>query len=145
MSLADPVRQPEFYASVAVKRGIAWVIDTALIVILCLLILPFTAFTGIFFFPMLILVIGFAYRVVTITGGSATLGMHFMSIEFRREDGTRFDLSTAFWHTMGYSISWAFAPLQLVSAVLMMASPRGQGLTDHVLGTAALNKRGSTS
>jgi len=60
MQLADPVRQPEFYASVAPKRAIAWIIDNVLIALICVIILPFTAFAGIFFFPFLMLVIGFA-------------------------------------------------------------------------------------
>lgn len=139
--LPDPKRQAEFYESVPVKRLLAWIIDTVLILLLCVLILPFTAFTGIFFFPLMVLVIGFAYRIVTITGGSATWGMRMMSIEFRQDDGSRFDLSTAFWHTVGFSLSWAITPLQLVSALLMVLSARGQGLTDHVLGTAVLNRR----
>lgn len=140
MQLADPIRQPEFYASVAPKRAIAWIIDNVLIALICVIILPFTAFAGIFFFPFLMLVIGFAYRVVTLARGSATWGMRMMSIEFRNADATRFDLATAFWHTVGYSVSWSIFPLQVISAVLMLTSARGQGLTDHVLGTAALNR-----
>lgn len=141
MNIADPIRQPEFYASVAPKRAVAWVIDNVLIALTCVLILPFTAFAGIFFFPFLMLVIGFAYRVITITGGSATLGMRIMSIEFRNSDGTRFDLPTAFWHTLGYSISWSIFPVQLISIVLMLTSAQGQGLTDMVLSTHVLNRR----
>lgn len=141
MHLADPVHQPEFYASVAPKRGIAWVIDTGLVFVLCLLIIPFTAFIGLFVFGALFFVVNFVYRVVTITGGSATLGMQLMAIEFRDDQGHRFDLSKAFWHTVGYTLSWMISPLQLISVVLMMISARGQGLTDHVLGTTVLNKR----
>lgn len=139
--LPDPQRQAEFYASVPFKRLLAFVIDTALIALLCVLILPFTFFTGVLFFPFLMLVFGFLYRIITISGGSATWGMRMMSIEFRRDDGSRFDLSTAFWHTLGYSVSWAMPPLQLISIVLMVVSARGQGLTDHVMGTVALNRR----
>ncbi|MEQ9675153.1 MAG: RDD family protein, partial [Roseovarius indicus] len=47
--IPDPVTQPEFYADVPVKRLIAWVVDTIIVAVICLLILPFTAFTGIFF------------------------------------------------------------------------------------------------
>ncbi|WP_415920364.1 RDD family protein [Tateyamaria sp. SN6-1] len=142
MHLADPVTQPQFYRDVAAKRLMAWVIDTILIVLLCLLILPFTAFVALFFFFGLMAVVSFAYRVITLTGGSATLGMRLMAIEFRAANGARFDLGTAFLHTLGYTISWAVAPLQLISIILMATSGRGQGLTDMVLGTAALNRRG---
>ena len=34
----------------------------------------------------------------------------------------------------------AIFPLQLVSIVLMLISDRKQGLTDHLLGTVALNR-----
>ncbi len=139
-ALPDAETQSEFYADVPVKRLIAWVIDTVLIVLLCVAILPFTAFTGIFFFPFLILVVGFAYRVVTIANGSATWGMRLVSIEFRLPNGERFDLGAAFMHTLGYSVSLAIPVLQIVSVVLMLTSSRGQGLTDHVMGTVALNR-----
>ncbi|MEP3636297.1 MAG: RDD family protein [Paracoccaceae bacterium] len=141
MNLADPVKQPQFYASVAPKRFVAWIIDTVLIVILCAIIVPFTAFTGLFFLPFLFLVVGFLYRVVTIRSGSATWGMRFMSIEFRSIDGGRFDLSLAFWHTVGFTISWSVFPLQLISVASMLISERGQGLSDHLLGTTVLNRR----
>ncbi|MEM6759190.1 MAG: RDD family protein [Pseudomonadota bacterium] len=141
MSLADPLTQPQFYAEVAPKRFFAWIIDTILIAAICLLILPFTAFLAVFFFLGLMGVVGFVYRVATLTGGSATLGMRVMAIEFRDRHGARFDLGTAFLHTLGYTISWAIAPLQLISVILMITSGRGQGLTDMLLGTAALNRR----
>ncbi|MEL6565169.1 MAG: RDD family protein [Pseudomonadota bacterium] len=141
MHLADPVTQPQFYRDVAGKRLLAWVVDTILVFLICLLILPFTAFVAAFFFLGLMAVVGFVYRLISLTGGSATLGMRLFAIEFRRADGTRFDLGTAFLHTVGYTASWAVAPLQLISIVLMATSARGQGLTDMVLGTAALNRR----
>lgn len=139
--LADPVSQPQFYRDVAGKRLVAWVVDTVLIALICVLILPFTAFIALFFFLGLMAVVGFLYRVVTLTGASATPGMRLMAIEFRDRTGARFDLGTAFLHTVGYTVSWAVAPLQLISIVLMATSGRGQGLTDMVLGTAALNRR----
>ncbi len=140
-ALPDPDRQPQFYSGIPSKRLLAWVIDTVLIVLICALIVPFTAFTGLFFFPLLVLVVGFAYRVVTLTGGSATPGMRFAAIEFRTQHGERFDLSNAFLHTLGYSISFAFPILQVISVVLMLTNARAQGLTDHVLGTVALARR----
>ncbi len=141
MHLADPVTQPQFYRDVASKRLFAWVIDTVLIAVICVLILPFTAFLGIFFFFGLMAVVGFIYRVITIATGSATWGMRLMAIELRDAHGARFDLGQAFLHTLGYTVSWAVAPLQLISVVLMAASGRGQGLTDMVMGSAMLNRR----
>lgn len=142
--IPDPVTQPEFYADVPTKRLIAWVVDTIVIIGICLLILPFTAFTGIFFFPLLVLTVSFIYRVATIANGSATWGMRLTAIEFRTMQGDRFDLSMAVLHTLGYSISWAFAILQVASVILMLTSLRGQGLSDHLLGTVAINRRASS-
>ncbi len=139
-TLPDPETQSEFYADVPMKRLFAWIIDMVLIGILCVLILPFTAFTGIFFFPLMLLVVGFAYRVVTLAGGSATLGMRLMGIELRDQSGDRFDLAQAFLHTLGYSVSLSFPILQVISIVLMLTSSRKQGLTDHVMGSVAINR-----
>jgi hypothetical protein len=55
--LPSPETEAAFYSGVAVKRGLAWVFDAVLIGILCTLALPFTAFTGIFYFPLLMLVV----------------------------------------------------------------------------------------
>lgn len=139
--LPDPFQQPEFYTNVPTKRLIAFVIDSVIIFALTLLALPFTAFLGLFFFPVLFIVLGFAYRVITLANGSATLGMRFVAIEFRSADGHRFDLGLAFMHCLGLSISLSVPIIQVVSIVLMLTGARGQGLTDHALGTVALNKR----
>ena len=139
--LPDPDTQPQFYDGVAIKRLLAWVVDTVLIALVAVAILPFTAFTGLFFFPLLILAVGFVYRTLTLAGGSATWGMRLFAIEFRTMHGERFDLGTAFAHTLGYSISLTVFPAQAVSMILMLTTPRGQGLTDHVLGTVAMNRR----
>ncbi|MGB7241930.1 MAG: RDD family protein [Sulfitobacter sp.] len=139
--LPDPQSQPEFYRDVPMKRLFAWVIDSLIVVIMCIIIVPFTAFTGLFFFPFLILIVGFVYRVITLANGSATWGMRLTAIELRRVNGERFDAGAAFAHTLGYSISWAIAPLQLVSIVMMATTYRGQGLSDHALGTVALNRK----
>ncbi len=140
-ALPDPQYQPEFYSDIPPKRLVAWVIDVALILLLTLVALPFTAFIGVFFLPFLYAAIGFVYRVLTISGGSATLGMRMMSVELRTAQGARFDFGTAFLHTTGYYISCIMALVQLGSVVLMMTSERGQGLTDMFLGTVMLNRR----
>ena len=140
-ALPDPVRQPEFYDSVPVKRGIAWAIDFVLIMLLVVPAVVLTAFIGLFFLPVLFAVVGFVYRVATIAGGSATWGMRLMAIELRDAAGRRLDFGQALLHTAGYTLSIAIAPLQLISVVLMLVTERGQGLTDMVLGTTALNRR----
>lgn len=141
MHLPDPEIQPDFYAGVPTKRLIAWIIDTILIAGLVLLAIPFTAFTGLFFLPFLFLALGFAYRFATIASGSSTWGMRFVGIEFRTQDGHLFDGGTAFLHVLGYTVSVSIPIIQLASIVMMLVSPRGQGLTDSLLGTTALNRR----
>ncbi|WP_417524772.1 RDD family protein [Marinovum sp.] len=140
-ALPDPQYQPEFYADIAPKRLMAWLIDFALILALTLIALPFTAFIGLFFLPFLYAAVGFVYRVMTISGGSATLGMRVMSIELRNAQGETLDLGSAFLHTLGYYLSFMMALVQLGSVVLMLTSERGQGLTDMVLGTVMVNRR----
>jgi len=138
--LPNPAREPAFYAGVATKRALAWVIDAAITFLLCLLALPFTAFTALFWWPVLWVAVGFLYRWATIAGGSATWGMRIMALTLREGDGSRLSGATAFVHTLGYSASLAIFPLQLVSVALMAGLGRGQGLTDLLIGTAAINR-----
>ena len=139
--LPDPFRQPQFYASVPGKRLVAWLVDLLLTLILCLIALPLTGFLGIFFWPAMLLVIGFAYRVVTLANGSATFGMRFAGIELRDANGARLDTGLALLHTLGYTISFGFPILQVISIVMMLTGARGQGLTDAFLGTVAINRQ----
>ena len=142
--LPDPQRQAAFYDGVLIKRALAWVVDVIAIAVLCMFVLPFTAFTGVFFFPLLMLVIGFVYRWFTLAGKSSTWGMRMMSIEIRDHRGEKLDSSTALMHTAGYTVSVVMAPLQLISMIMMGVTPRGQGLSDHLLGTAAINRPAQT-
>ncbi|MEJ8560832.1 RDD family protein [Yoonia sp. GPGPB17] len=130
---------PRLYDGVIIKRGIAWVFDVVMIAMLCALVLPFTAFTGIFFFPALMLFVGFIYRWFTLAGGSSTWGMRLMGIRFRDLYGAPLSSGLAFAHTLGYTVSITVAPLQLISIIMMLLTRRGQGLTDLVLGTEAIN------
>lgn len=140
-ALPDPELQPDFYKDVPLKRLLAWCIDAALTGLACIIILPFTAFTGIFFFPLLFLIVGFAYRTVTIANSSATWGMRVLAIELRKSDGEQMDAASAFAHTLGYTLSWPVPVFQLISVIMMASTARGQGLSDHVLGTVMINRR----
>ena len=129
------------YDGVPLRRGLAWIIDMVIIGVLAALVLPFTAFTGIFFFPFLMLVVGFLYRWASIATASATWGMIAVGIRLQDSHARNLSSGLAFAHTLGYSLSVAIAPLQLVSIVLMLVTARGQGLTDLFLGTEAVNAR----
>ncbi len=142
--LPDPDRQPQFYASVPTKRFVAWVIDIFLTGLICVLIVPFTAFTALFFFPFLLAAVNFIYRIVTLANGSATLGMRFAAIELRTLQGTRLDTGTAVLHTCGFVLCCMVPVLQVISIIMMLTNARGQGLSDTFLGTVALNRRATT-
>ena len=139
--LPDPELQPEFYTGVPMKRLCAWVLDMVVVIGISLLILPFTAFTGLFFFPFLVMCVGFIYRVMTLANGSATWGMRLMAIELRDQADQPLDLGLAFLHTLGYTISVSMLFVQVISMVLMGSSAYGRGLTDMVLHTTMVNRR----
>lgn len=139
--LPDPSRQPQFYDGVPMKRLIAWFIDSILILALAMIAVLLTAFAGLLIWPLLYLTIGFAYRVVTIANGSATWGMRFAGIELRDAAGARLAPGLALAHTAGFTISCTVPVLQVISVAMMLTGARGQGLTDAVLGTVALNRR----
>jgi len=138
--LPDPDTRGEFYADVALKRFLAWIVDTLAITLLTVLAIPLTAFVGLFFFAGLFVLVSLAYRVVTITRASATPGMRLAGIEFRNFRGERFDVTLATMHTVAYLFMSTFFVLQIVSIILMLVTARRQGLHDLVLGTAALNR-----
>ncbi len=139
-ALPDPQYQPEFYDSVAIKRLFAWLVDVVVIFTLAVLASLMSFGIGFFLFGMVYFAIGFAYRALTLAGGSATLGMRLMAIELRTHQGRRLDPLTAILHTFGYYLSMAMFLIQLISMVLMLSTPRGQGVVDMVLGTTAINR-----
>ena len=139
--LPDPRTQPEFYADIPLKRLLAWGIDMIVILVASLLVLPFTAFMGVFFFPLLMLAVGIPYRILTIAQSSATWGMRVMAIEFRTQKGERFDPGMAIAHTLSFTACCVFFPVQLLSIILIASSERARGLPDMLLGSVALNRR----
>ncbi len=138
--LPDPDLHPGFYSGVVAKRFVAWLIDTAVVALLCALAVLLTAFVGLFFLPAVWLLLDAGYRTVTLANRSATLGQRLMGIEFRDRSGRRFDLAHAGLHTLGYLASMSFVLPQVISVVLMLTGARGQSLTDMLLGTAAINR-----
>ncbi|SLN19195.1 RDD family protein [Pseudooctadecabacter jejudonensis] len=145
-STPDPQTQPDFYTSVQSKRLIAWFIDLAATAALAaVLTIPFLIFGLVLIVPLLFIPLiwactGFVYRWMTISSGSATWGMRMMAIELRDREGRTLDSQTALLHTAGTYLSFAVAPLQLVSIASMILTDRGQGLTDMILGTTMLNR-----
>ncbi len=73
-ALPDPDRHAAFYDGVALRRGIAWVIDTVFVTLLVMLVALVTALTALFILPLVWLAVGFLYRWVTISGPFGDLG-----------------------------------------------------------------------
>ncbi|MEL6960994.1 MAG: RDD family protein [Pseudomonadota bacterium] len=144
-ALPDPLDRPEFFQFVPIKRALAWVIDMVITFVLALpFLLPLAVIGIILIFPLFLIpavlgFVGFLYRWLTISSGSATFGMRFMAIELREADGAGLSGTTAFWHTAGTTFCFAVPPLQLISAAAMLLTDRGQGLPDMVLRTTMLN------
>ncbi len=138
--LPSPDLHGEFYHDVPVKRLIAFVADAVLIGLVTVMLIPFTAFTAVFYLPFLALIVSFFYRWLTIASGSATLGMRLVAIELRNHRGERLDASSAALHTLLYLVIFSTVVPLLISVVLMLASPRRQGLHDMALGIAAINR-----
>jgi len=139
--LPDPQFQPEFYADVPLKRLIAFLVDTLLILALTALVAVLSLGLGLIMIVPLSWLLNFAYRWVTITRDSATPGMRLVALELRDHRGRPLDQVLAFQHTMGFMISITLFPLQVISIALMLTDARKQGLTDKLLGTVALNRR----
>lgn len=138
--LPDPQTHADFYDGVARKRLVAWVIDSIITVGLVAVAIPFTAFTGLFFLPVLWLVVSFVYRTATIAHNGATLGMRFFGIELRSQDGSLPDTTLAAMHTGSYLAMTMIFPAQLISILMMLTTARVQGLHDMLLGTAVINR-----
>ena len=138
--LPDPDTASEFYDDVPTKRFLAWLVDLVVIGLLVAITTVLTVFIGLFFLPLLWLGIGFAYRVITMARGSATLGQRLMSLEFRNHRGERFGFGEAVLHVLLFTVSWSFVIPQVISVITILASPRAQSLYDMVQGTAAINR-----
>ena len=143
-TLPDPDRHADFYAGTVTKRAIAWIIDTVIILAICVVILPFTAFTALFFWPVFYITIGFLYRWITMAGGSATLGMRLASVSFLDRAGRPFDAGSAFLHTLLYTLCISSVIPQLISIGSMLVTPRGQSIPDLILGSVCVNRAART-
>ena len=143
--LPDPDLDRRFYAGVPLRRLVAWLIDVAIILLigvpLAVLFGLLTLGFGFALFGFIIAAVGFLYRTALLAApASATLGMRFTGIEFRRGDGTRFDLPTALAHTAIYMVCISVFVLQLVSCVTILGTRYRQSLADLILGTTAINR-----
>ncbi|MBC7477875.1 MAG: RDD family protein [Pseudorhodobacter sp.] len=136
----DPVQQSFFYADVPVKRAMAWAFDTVLIAALMAILIPLTGFLALFFLGGLYVVVSFLYRWMGLARHSATMGMRLMGLEFRDNQGFRMGGAAGFAHTLFYALSVAFVVPQILSVLMICLTPRGQSLSDVVLGVVLVNR-----
>lgn len=139
-TLPDPDYDADFYRDVVTKRGIAWLIDIALISAIVGVLIILSLFIAFIFLPVVYFFTSFVYRWLSLAAWSGTPGMRMMAIQLRGPDGRPLDGLSAFLHTTGYAISIVTFPLQMISVVMMLTTPRKQGLSDMILGTAMLNR-----
>lgn len=147
MGLPDPVRDPQFYAGVPLRRFVAFLIDTVVILIIMVGVLLVGALVGLATFGLgWVLIVpafalaGFVYRFTLIRERSATLGMMAVGIELRGPDGERFDGPMAAIHTLAYYTTVYLPVLMVCGMILMVFNPRRQLLHDLPLGTAMINR-----
>ncbi len=138
--LPDPDYDRAFYDGVPAKRFFAWLVDVAIIATISLILGFLTLTVLLWIWPILYATVAFLYRSATIASGSATLGMRLMNLELRNALGQRLSGGEAVFHTGLYLILSISLVLQLISIGLIGFSRRHQGLHDHVLGTAAINR-----
>ena len=142
--LPDPDTDRQFYEGVQSRRLAAWVFDLAIILVVGVpiaLIFGLATFGfGFALFPLIVAVVGFVYRTLTISSRSATWGMQIMGIELRKYDGSRFDPMTAFLHTLLYTGCFSIIIAQALSCLGMLTTRYGQGIPDLILRTTAINR-----
>jgi len=147
MAVPDPERDPQFYDGVPLRRLVAFVIDSVLILLLMWVIGLVGMLVGVLtlglalpVFAVLFMSAGFFYRWLLIAQQSATIGMAMTGIELRRADGERLDGVTAFLHTGGFYVCLAVFVLMIASIVIMFGSAHRRMLHDLVLGTVMINR-----
>ncbi len=142
--LPDPDLDPQFYEGVPMRRLAAWLVDLVVVLIvgvpLALLFGLMTLGFGLALFPAIVGGTGFVYRVLTLASGSATWGMRFTGLEFRRHDGTRLDLLFALLHTAITAVCFGVVVLQMISCGTVLWTRYRQSLADIILGTTAINR-----
>ncbi|MEO0911658.1 MAG: RDD family protein [Pseudomonadota bacterium] len=144
MSLPHPEFDAAFYETIPLKRFVAFVIDFVIIAGLAgAAVLVFGILTlgiGFAFFLPITLLVGFAYRWLTIGARSATFGMLFMGVELRGRSGRHLTPQEAMLHS-GIFIALTLTVIGWVATVIaIMATERHQGLPDLFLGTVAINR-----
>lgn len=140
----DPRVHPERYDGVRSRRIFAFLVDSAVILLLMLIACVVIALLGVFtlglgwlLFPLVWPCVALLYSVFTLGGPhSATPGMRFVGLQMRTVGGDRMNPGLALLHALGF---W-FSVTLLTPLVLLVAlfTPRKQLLHDLALGVSAV-------
>jgi uncharacterized RDD family membrane protein YckC len=129
------------YSGVLSRRAFAFVIDYAIVLLLCIPAAVVVFFLGIitlglgfFLYPALFVIVALLYFGMTLGGPSqATPGMRAMGVTMVRLDGRRMDFLTAMVHTVLFWIINSFlTPLILLIGLF---TDRSRLVHDMLLGT----------
>ncbi len=129
------------YSGVLSRRAFAFVIDYAIVLLLCIPAAVIVFFLGIitlglgfFLYPVLFVIVALAYFGLTLGGPSqATPGMRALGIVMARLDGRRMDFLTAMVHTvLFWIINSVLTPLILLVGLF---TERSRLVHDMLLGT----------
>ena len=140
MKLPDPDYEPEYYRGLPVKRALAWVIDTVIVLALCFVAMVLTAMLAVLILPLLFLSVSMAYRWVTLNNYGATYGMMVAGIKLRHLDGRRAESTACAIHAGVFSLVQMFFLPQIFSIALILTTPYRQSLADMVVQTTMLNR-----
>lgn len=144
--LPDPVSNPELFDGLLVRRGVAYLVDLAIIGVIAfaiaivgLVLGVLTLGLGLILLPVLLVLAVFAYYAATLgSPARATVGMQVMDIVLTPARGRPLDgwailiHPIVFWVTIW--ISWPFTIL------FALFTPRQQLLHDLVTGTLMVRR-----
>ncbi len=141
----DPLRFPDYYDGIVVKRMVAFLLDGALIVVLMAgwwvasMMLAIGSLGLLSPLAAVYVLIPLLYDTLLVGGErSATPGMRVMGIEVRRWDGGRPDrLQSALQSLMFYGTVGLTSTLILLVALF---NPRRRCLHDYLAGTVTVNR-----
>lgn len=140
----DPIHDAQFYEGVPLRRLIAFLIDATLITIIGFVVMAvLTVLTLGFALPLfgiVLTMIGFGYRWLTISSTSATPGMSFLGIELRNAQGLHLTPVEAAVHTGIFLFLMLSVIGWIATVVAILGTERRQGLPDLFLGTVAINR-----
>lgn len=132
---------PALYDGVRTRRVMAFLIDYALVIALCIPAAVVVFFLGIltlglgfFLYGVLFLLVAVPYVGFTLGGpAQATPGMRAMGIRLERLDGGRIDFFLALVHSvLFWALNAVLTPLILLATLVL---DRKQALHDRLLGT----------